>query len=88
MHKSMLFQFEYFKVGNNYVKAGVRRMHGYKPSAADQVIKVFLVWGLKPQDRSSCHISGYNCPGRTVWDDKFDLNSKPAQIYLKVSSAI
>ncbi|XP_046379986.2 protein dispatched homolog 3-like [Haliotis rufescens] len=68
-----------YKDTHNYGKAIDRNLNSFKPSVKDEVIKVYLVWGLKEQDRASCHKTDYECFGRTVWDDGFDLNPKPAQ---------
>ena len=38
-----------------------------------------MVFGLKPQDRSDCHVSDALCSGETVWDENFDMNSPRVQ---------
>ncbi|XP_067682304.1 protein dispatched homolog 1-like [Haliotis asinina] len=68
-----------YKESHNYGKAIDRNLNSFKPSVQDKVIKVYLVWGLKGQDRASCHKTDYECSGKTVWDEGFDLNPKPAQ---------
>ena len=41
--------------------------------------KVYVVFGLKPQDRSDCHVSDALCSGDTVWDENFYMNSPRVQ---------
>ena len=52
------------------------------PSSSDQLVKVYLVWGVKPQDMTSCHFSDISCTGKSVLDTNFDLNSASAQLGL------
>ena len=69
-----------FKSGSNYGRATYNQLNAFRPSVEDDIVKVYLVWGLKPQDRSSCHKSDFDvCGGDTVWDNHFDLNPAPAQ---------
>ena len=79
------FQTKVFKKSHNYQMAKERQMNAFQPSNEDRNIRVFMVWGLKNQDRSACHKTAHEkCPGKTVWDESFDLNPKPAQMELKV----
>uniref|UniRef100_A0A7M5XG14 SSD domain-containing protein n=1 Tax=Clytia hemisphaerica TaxID=252671 RepID=A0A7M5XG14_9CNID len=43
------------------------------------VIRVYTVWGLKLQDRSTCHHTDFRCKGRTVLDEEFDMNQPGCQ---------
>ncbi|XP_033735522.1 protein dispatched homolog 1-like [Pecten maximus] len=73
-----------FKEHHNYQMANDRRKNAFIPSGRDQIIRVYMVWGLRLQDRSSCHkTDGEKCTGKTVWDEAFDLNPSPAQFQLK-----
>ena len=50
------------------------------------MIRVYLVWGLRLQDRRKCHFTDYKCKGETVFDDDFDMNLPECQILLLVST--
>ena len=50
----------------------------------NNVIRIYTVWGLKLQDRTSCHFTDYKCKGRTVFDEKFDLNKPGCQMAVLV----
>ncbi|XP_050405065.1 protein dispatched homolog 3-like [Patella vulgata] len=75
-------QIQFLKDSNNFQKATNLNLQGFRPSSDDNVIKVYIVWGLKHQDLSACHKTDSKCKGKTVWDDGFDLNPKPAQMSL------
>ena len=66
-----------------YLLAGRSAFEGR--SGRDTII-LYMVWGLKKQDLSDCKSWEIDCPGRTVWDDKFDMNSEFAQLALLVST--
>ncbi|XP_069117661.1 protein dispatched homolog 1-like [Argopecten irradians] len=73
-----------FKDDHNYQMANDRRKNAFKPSGRDDIIRVYMVWGLRLQDRSNCHkTDGEKCTGKTVWDEAFDLNPSPAQLQMK-----
>ena len=56
----------------------------FKPSSEDNVINLYIVWGLKNQDRSECHFTDFNCKGETVLDRSFNLNPPPCQLAMLV----
>ncbi|XP_070181353.1 protein dispatched homolog 1-like isoform X2 [Littorina saxatilis] len=70
---------QYYQDNHHYSKAGDLQKYGFKPSAQDDVIEVYIVYGLKNQDLQECSNTDFACTGRTVWDDGFDLNPKRAQ---------
>ncbi|XP_064604053.1 protein dispatched homolog 3-like [Liolophura sinensis] len=73
-----------FKSAHNYQRALDKASSRFVPSREDRVVKVYLIWGLRTQDRSKCHRTNFfNCKGETIWDDSFDLNPKPAQVALQ-----
>lgn len=77
------------KPTHHFEKFDDRTLNSFQPSGQDDITKVFIVWGLKPQNRSSCHPRRFaDCVGSTVWDDSFDLNPPPAQDALMVSRFI
>ncbi|XP_064627690.1 uncharacterized protein LOC135487627 isoform X2 [Lineus longissimus] len=58
----------------------------FKQNAYDLKMKVFLVWGFKPRDMSSCNKLRYDylkpCPGEEAMDDQFLLESPRNQMAL------
>ncbi|PVD32343.1 hypothetical protein C0Q70_07776 [Pomacea canaliculata] len=70
---------KYYKNEHHFGKAALLIRDGFKPSTEDKVIKVYMVWGLREQDLSTCAKTDINCKGVTVWDKGFDLNPKRAQ---------
>ncbi|ELU17207.1 hypothetical protein CAPTEDRAFT_226825 [Capitella teleta] len=73
-----------WKDSTNYGKAKSQQANSFKPSMEDEVIQVYMIWGLKKQDRSAC--SKYKmdilCSGKTVWNNGFDMNPSHAQYAL------
>lgn len=59
-------------------------LYSFVASDADSFIQVYIVWGLKPVDRSECHFSDPQCNGVADFDDTFDPNSHDAQTALRV----
>ncbi|XP_060070535.1 protein dispatched homolog 3-like [Ylistrum balloti] len=73
-----------YKQNHNYQMANDRQKNAFTPSGGDRIIRVYMVWGLRLQDRSGCHkTAGSKCTGRTVWNEAFDLNPSPAQLQLQ-----
>ncbi|KAK3750726.1 hypothetical protein QZH41_017279 [Actinostola sp. cb2023] len=68
--------------GTNWYSIKELRRSAFKPSQEDKVIKVNLIWGLKPQNRDACHYTDYKCKGTTVFDESFDVNPPPCQMAL------
>ena len=50
----------------------------------DFPLRLFIVWGLKKQDVSGCDPSDSDCTGKTVFNNKLNLNDRNAQLALKV----
>ncbi|XP_055880253.1 protein dispatched homolog 3-like isoform X1 [Biomphalaria glabrata] len=71
-----------YKNGHNYYESEQINNYAFKSSLDDKNIKVIIAFGLKNQDMSGCHKTDYKCKGKTVWDNSFDLNPKPAQLAL------
>ena len=57
----------------------------FQPSILDQVLKIYMVWGMKTADRTKCHKTDYHCTGINQWDNALDLNPPGNQIALKVN---
>ena len=74
-----------FRDNHNYGVAQRLAQDAFVPSYDEEVVRVFVVLGMNPQDRSRCHKTDFLCKGETVWDDSFDLNPPPAQMALLVS---
>ena len=64
------------------------RKSAFLASQEDNVVVVHIIWGLKEQDRSDCHMTDLKCNGRTVFDDSFDVNPPPCQTALLVRFVI
>ena len=54
----------------------------FKPS---EVAPLFIVWGLKEQDLSSCALTNFTCDGVNRWDKEFNMNVDQVQTDLLVS---
>ncbi|CAH1792444.1 unnamed protein product [Owenia fusiformis] len=65
----------------NYARANHLVNRVFIP-ASDDLLEVYIVWGIKPRDMSRCHHSDVHCYGDQVWDEKFDLNTPPVQFAL------
>lgn len=72
-------QVEIWGSNTNWAKVKHLRRTAFSASQEDKVVKVYIIWGLMHQDRSDCHHSDFNCPGRTVFDTSFDMNLPPCQ---------
>ena len=72
--------------GTNWYDIKRLRRSAFRPSQEDEVVEVHIIWGLKKQDRSSCHFTDFKCKGRTVFDNSFDLNPSDCQVALLVST--
>lgn len=83
---SLFGQLSFFKDDHNFAKAQKLSLDKFVPSAEDNNVKLYISWGLKKQDRDSCHKTDFACEGKTVWDESFDLNPPPAQLALLVSN--
>ena len=70
---------EIWGANTNWGKIKNLRKNEFLPSQEDQVIVVYIIWGLKEQDRSECHHTDYKCKGKTVLDKSLDLNPPPCQ---------
>ena len=73
--------------GTNWYDIKRLRRSAFRPSQEDDVVEVHIIWGLKNQDRSSCHFTDFKCKGSTVFDGSFDLNPSECQVALLVSDS-
>lgn len=74
--------------GTNWYTIKRLRRSAFRPSQEDNVVEVNIIWGLKIQDRSSCHFTNFKCKGKTVFDTSFDLNPSECQEALLVSNSV
>ena len=72
--------------GTNWYEIKRLRETAFQPSEEDNIVSVHIIWGLREQDRSTCHFTDYKCKGKTVLDSSFDLNPPPCQNAMLVSS--
>ena len=54
-------------------------INGQHFQSSDRIRKIYIAFGLKPQDLSHCHKSDATCFGGTVWDEKFNMDSPRVQ---------
>ena len=52
---------------------------GFAGNDVDYSISLWLVWGIKERDMSSCHFSDYKCLGKQVFDESFKPSTIAAQ---------
>lgn len=71
-----------YREGHNYNEAAQLDYDAFENPLDDRNVKVMIMFGLKNQDRDSCHKSDFECKGKSVFDNAFDMNPKPAQIEL------
>ncbi|KAK3708230.1 hypothetical protein RRG08_023639 [Elysia crispata] len=71
-----------YREGHNYYEAAKLDFDAFELPLDDRNVKVMLMFGLKNQDRGSCHKSDFECKGKSVFDNAFDMNPKPAQTQL------
>ena len=77
--KTALFKIDVWGPGTNWYISPRLRRTAFRPSQEDDVVEVNVIWGLKDQDRSSCHFTDFKCKGKTVFDNSFDLNPTECQ---------
>lgn len=77
--KTALFKIDVWGPGTNWYISPRLRRTAFRPSQEDDVVEVNVIWGLKDQDRSSCHFTDFKCKGKTVFDNSFDLNPAECQ---------
>ncbi|XP_064622607.1 protein dispatched homolog 1-like [Lineus longissimus] len=70
---------KFYVASHNYARARSHNIYSFRESEEDAVVTVHLVWGMKPNDRSGCHRTDFECKGEQVWDDTFDMNTNGAQ---------
>ncbi|XP_028402921.1 protein dispatched homolog 3-like [Dendronephthya gigantea] len=72
-------QIKLWRSDSNWNKVRHIESNAFRKSQEDRVIIVYIIWGLKEQDRSECHHTDFACKGKTIFDHEFDLNSQPSQ---------
>ncbi len=75
---------EYVSEGVNlgkFLKLINQRVFG----SSDSIRQIYVVFGLREQDRARCHQSEALCFGDTVWDERFNMSSARVQQSLMVS---
>ena len=78
-------QVDVFVPSHPYGKAFAIHQRGFQRMLDSDYTDVYFLWGMRPQDTSSCNQkSSQYCIGTTVWDDNFNPSSEKAQTHLKV----
>ena len=68
-----------------YSKAIKHNNYGFVANDMDPIITIYLVWGLRERDLSSCHFSDVECTGAQRFDNSFDASTEAAQQAFVVS---
>lgn len=68
-----------------YSKASNKEQYGMLYSDSDNLVTIYIAFGLGLKDRSGCHFSSINCHGTQMYDTTFDPNPTANQLALKVS---
>ena len=81
---AFFLQPQFLKSDSNFGQYQSKRQTEFKPGNADNTMRILLVWGMKEQDVSDCHITAPDCWGENVWDNTFNLNETSVQEKLMV----
>ena len=79
------FSFLYFFLQTKYAPESVNLgtylelLNGQHFQASDDIRRIYVIFGLKNQDLSDCHKSDPTCFGKTVWDEKFNMDAPRIQ---------
>ncbi|XP_033734799.1 protein dispatched homolog 1-like isoform X2 [Pecten maximus] len=77
-------QLQIYRSSHNYGKASRMHYYGFERSFQEEYASVYLTWGVKRKDLSSCNFkSATFCDGEAGWDDTFNPNTPEAQEALK-----
>lgn len=79
-------QLKIYKDNTNYGKANNIQLYSFPPSGEDNMVRIYMSWGLKNRNLSGCHFSDIECAGKEEFDDAFDVSTAEAQDALKVRS--
>ncbi|KAL3873045.1 hypothetical protein ACJMK2_036207 [Sinanodonta woodiana] len=78
------YQLGIFRDNHNYAIAAEKHYFSFLRNSDDEESKVYLVWGMKPVDISSCDAkSAEYCRGTPLWDENFDMRLASAQLAFK-----
>ncbi|OWF38243.1 Patched domain-containing protein 2 [Mizuhopecten yessoensis] len=77
-------QLQIYRASHNYGRASRMHYYSFERSFEEEYATVYLVWGIKRKDLSSCNFkSATYCDGVAGWDDTFDPSTPEAQVALK-----
>ena len=68
-----------FRESHHYSQAMRLVSQKFADNDVDHSISLYLVWGIRERDMSSCHFSDYECLGKQVFDDSFNPSTMAAQ---------
>ncbi|CAH1800481.1 unnamed protein product [Owenia fusiformis] len=78
-------QFKIYKDTTNYGQVDHLHYNVFKMDRNSvEYVDIYLIWGMKERDLSSCHHSDFHCIGEQRWDQSFDINQPRHQIAFKV----
>lgn len=72
-------QIQFFKDSHHITRASRLLIDGFSQDEVDNNVVVYLAWGLKERNLSSCESSQLDCLGHPVYDDNFNASTEAAQ---------
>lgn len=69
-----------------YPKVIDYKLNRFVKSSDDEVVLVYLVFGMEAKNLDICSFSDPNCDGEARWDSAFNPNTVEAQEALQVTS--
>lgn len=79
-----LLQLQIYKKSHFYSQALDKELYSFVENVEDNMVSIYIVWGISLKDRSDCHFSSIACRGKQVYDSSFDPNPEANQMALKV----
>ncbi|XP_062611293.1 protein dispatched homolog 3-like isoform X2 [Saccostrea cucullata] len=76
-------ELQVYKKSHFYTKAQNKELYSFVENVDDNLVKIYIVWGISEKDRSDCHFSSIDCRGTQVYDSSFDPNPPGNQEKLK-----
>ncbi|XP_033125748.1 protein dispatched homolog 3-like [Anneissia japonica] len=65
---------------SHFIEQHTKRRYRFKDSVeGDDIVELYVVFGIKTVDLSVCQFTEFECFGNTVYDDSFDMNSPQNQ---------
>ncbi|XP_061167576.1 protein dispatched homolog 3-like [Saccostrea echinata] len=75
-------ELQIYKKSHFYTKAQNKELYSFVKNVDDNLVKIYIVWGISEKDRSDCHFSSVDCRGNQVYDSSFNPNPLDNQLAL------